>query len=275
MHLNTKQLDQIGFNINWLGIILGNSSRIKEFNTLDYFWIYIILEDLELKVECKLHYIKKESIVFVGPQKKFSFNIVSGKEVMAVVFSQNFYEHSVKDSMFLNSELFFNYDSNLFVAPLSAVDEIKTNINERIQFFKSKNRNLYSAVAHNLIERLILDAFAYLPVKESKNNVSYDSRYYVNRFLLLLHRDYKENKKVIDYADQLHISARKLSELTEIILGKTAKQVIIEKLISEYKKFKNYTNNNNSQICYELGFNNEGNFSNFIKKHTGKNPSEF
>ncbi|WP_313092555.1 helix-turn-helix domain-containing protein [Chryseobacterium flavum] len=275
MYLNTEQLDQIGFNIDWLGSILSNKSRVKEFNTLGFFWIYIILEDLEVNIENLSYYIKEKSVVFVGPHKKVAFNIFNEKQVIAIAFSQTFYERSIKDSLFLNSELFYNYDSNLFIAPLFEIEEIKRNFIERLRFFKTKEQNLYIAVAHNLIEKLILDAFIYLPVKQLNNEVSPDYLYYVNRFILLLHRDYKEKKKVIYYADQLHISSKKLSEMTEIILGKTAKQIIIEKLINEYKKLKNYSNHNISEICYELGFSNEGNFSNFIKKHTGKTPSEF
>ena len=62
--------------------------------------------------------------------------------------------------------------------------------------------------------------------------------------------------------------------MTEYVLGKTAKHIIIEKLINECKKSLSFSGNNISEIAYDLGFSNEGNFSNFIKKHTGKNPSE-
>ena len=62
--------------------------------------------------------------------------------------------------------------------------------------------------------------------------------------------------------------------MTEYVLGKSAKHVIIEKLIAESKKMLSYTNYTISQIAYELGFSDEGNFTNFFKKHTKKNPSE-
>jgi len=62
--------------------------------------------------------------------------------------------------------------------------------------------------------------------------------------------------------------------MTEYVLGKTAKHIIIEKLIKECRKALNFSNSTISEISYELGFSNEGNFTNFIKKHTGKNPSE-
>ncbi|BFO67434.1 helix-turn-helix domain-containing protein [Chryseobacterium sp. KCF3-3] len=275
MYLNKEQLDQLGFNINWLGSIVGGRSKIMEFNTLDFFWIYIVLEDLELRVECTSHEVKSGNIVFIGPQRNVVFRGIDDQQVIAIAFSQYFYERSIRDGLFLNSELFFNYSSNLFVAPILEIGEIKRSFIERIQFFKSKDQSLYAAVVHNLIEKLILDAFVHLPIKDVNTEISYDYLYYVNRFILLLHRDYREKKKVIEYSSQLHISSKKLSEMTEVIIGKTAKQVIIEKLVNEYKKLKSYSNYNISQICYELGFSNEGNFSNFIKKHTGKNPSEF
>ena len=53
----------------------------------------------------------------------------------------------------------------------------------------------------------------------------------------------------------------------------TTKQSI-EKIIIECKKALSFSNSTISEISYDLGFSNEGNFTNFIKKHTGKNPSE-
>jgi AraC-like DNA-binding protein len=62
--------------------------------------------------------------------------------------------------------------------------------------------------------------------------------------------------------------------MTEFVLGKPAKQVIVEKLVSESTKLLRYSNYTISQIAFEIGFTNEANFTNFIKKNTGKTPSE-
>ena len=62
--------------------------------------------------------------------------------------------------------------------------------------------------------------------------------------------------------------------MTEEILGKSAKQLIIEKVVNESCILLQHSAQTVSEIAYTLGFNDEGNFSNFIKTHTLKSPKE-
>ncbi|WP_177175238.1 helix-turn-helix domain-containing protein [Chryseobacterium taichungense] len=232
------------------------------------------MEDIQLKVENNIYDVKAGNIVFVGPHKNVEFGNIHGYDTFLIVFSSSFYERSIKDSLFLNSQLFFNYNSDIFIAPFINIEQMRVVFMERMENFRLKDKSLYVSAAHNAIERLILDAFLHIPTEEVKKDIKFDYLYCVNKFKVILQRDYKKAKKVSHYASELNITPRKLTEMTEYVLGKSAKHVIIEKLISESKKMLTYTNFTISQIAYELGFSDEGNFTNFFKKHTEKNPSE-
>ncbi|MFP7655598.1 helix-turn-helix domain-containing protein [Chryseobacterium proteolyticum] len=274
MYIITDQLKDNGFSINRLDYIIKRNNNKREMNTLEYFCIYIVLEDITLTVEDVAYGIKAGNIAFVGPQKKIVFGKTKRSDVFAIVFSSTFYERSTKDSLFINSQLFFNYNSDVFVAPFINIEQMRVVFMERMESFQRKDKSLYISAAHNAIERLILDAFLHIPTEEIKNDFKFDYMYYVNRFKVILQRDYKTAKKVSYYANELSTSSRRLTEMTEYMLGKTAKQVIIEKLVNECIKALKFSNCTISEVSYELGFSDEGNFSNFIKKHTGKNPSE-
>jgi len=274
MYTVTEPLKNVGFSINQLDYIIKRNSYEREFSTLEYFCIYIILEDMQLTVENVQHDIKAGNTVFVGPQKKIYFGEANGNENYVIAFTSSFYERSTKDSLFLNSQLFYNYNSDIFVTPLVNMQEMKVVFVESMQRFRNKDEGLYISAAHNAIERLILDAFLHISSEEIKKDIKFDYLYCVNKFKVLLQRDFKIAKKVSHYANELNITPRKLTEMTESVLGKSAKQVIIEKLITESKKALAFTNGTISEISYDLGFSDEGNFTNFIKKHTGKNPSE-
>jgi len=43
-------------------------------------------------------------------------------------------------------------------------------------------------------------------------------------------------------------------------------------MVSEGTRMLKYSNYTVSEVAYQLGFNDEANFSTFIKKHTAKNP---
>ncbi|WP_027388770.1 helix-turn-helix domain-containing protein [Chryseobacterium gregarium] len=274
MYVITDQLKSIGFNINSLSDIIRRNNNIREFSTLEFYCIYIIMEDVNLEVENVSYSIRAGNIAFLGPEKKITFGKARGNKITVIAFSSSFYERSSKDSLFLNSQLFFNYYTDLFVAPFRNVEQMKVVFMERMETFRRKDENLYVSAAHNAIERLILDAFLYIANEEIKKDIKFDYLHYVNRFKVLLQRDYKTEKKVSHYASELNITSRRLTEMTEYVLGKTAKSLIIEKVISECKKALRSNNFTISEISYDLGFNDEGNFSNFVKKHTGKKPSE-
>ncbi|WP_185151652.1 helix-turn-helix domain-containing protein [Chryseobacterium sp. SN22] len=218
--------------------------------------------------------IRAGHIAFLGPQKQIIFGKASASNILCIAFSASFYERSSKDSLFLHSQLFFNYHTDFFIAPFSNTEHMRVIFMERMDAFRQKDENLYVSAAHNAIERLILDAFLYIPNEEIKKDVKFDYLHYVNRFKILLQRDYKKEKKVSHYASELNITSRRLTEMTEYVLGKTAKNIIIEKIITEFKRTLAFTNSTISEISFDLGFSDEGNFSNFVKKHTGKNPSE-
>lgn len=274
MYIITDQLRENGFSINRLDQIIKRNNNKRQFNTLEYFCIYIIMEDLHLIVENNSYDIAAGNIVFVGPQKNVQFLKTRGYDTFLITFSSTFFERSIKDSLFINSQLFFNYNSDIFIAPFINIEEMRVVFMDRMNSFRKKDKSLYLSAAHNAIERLMLDAFLHIPTEEVKKDVKFDYLYCVNKFKVTLQRDYKTAKKVSHYASELNVTPRKLTEMTEYVLGKSAKHVIIEKLIAESKKMLSYTNYTISQIAYELGFSDEGNFTNFFKKHTKKNPSE-
>src|SRR5690606_38445366 len=193
-----------------------------------------------------------------------------------IAFSSSFYEKSAKDSFILNSYLFFNSDADVFIAPsLATTDEIKKLIENRLMLYNGKEKGLYIAVAHNCAEILLLDGLLAVQdqvEKPLKANFTYIEK--VNRFRVLLQKHFKEQKGVTFYSDRLGVSAQRLSVMTDMVLGKGAKKLIVEKLVTESEKMLKYSASTVSEIAMEMGFADEGNFSAFVKKHTCRTPSE-
>lgn len=91
----------------------------------------------------------------------------------------------------------------------------------------------------------------------------------------LLNNHYKEWHSVNEYADQLHINADYLNRVIKQLTNKTAKEHIQQRIILAAKRLIYFSDLNNKELAYELGFKEPGNFSSFFKKHTGSSPSEF
>ena len=106
------------------------------------------------------------------------------------------------------------------------------------------------------------------------NGISREQEIY-NQFMLLVQKHYRDFDSVGDYAEQLYISPKHLSETVKNISGQSALQVIHNARIHHAKSLLRQTNMTVSQIAHELNFDNPDYFSVFFKRLAGESPLAF
>src|SRR5690606_18577858 len=74
------------------------------------------------------------------------------------------------------------------------------------------------------------------------------------QFVNLVDENYTKGYSVVEYADQMHISTRTLSDLTNQTLNKAPSQIIQERIVLEAQRMLVHSNFNVNQIGYRLGF---------------------
>jgi len=97
----------------------------------------------------------------------------------------------------------------------------------------------------------------------------------VRKFNVLVDTHYKTKRKVSDYAELLFKSPKTLSNLFALYNQKSPQQIILERLALEAKRLIRFTNKQNQEIAYELGFNDPAHFSRFFKKMTDYSPTQY
>ncbi len=95
------------------------------------------------------------------------------------------------------------------------------------------------------------------------------------RFQELLSFHIEKQHSVTFYADALNLSPRHFTRLIKKATGKTAKEMIISKIVEVAKAQLNNTEMSISQIAYQLGFKNTPQFNRHFKAFTGKTPSAY
>ena len=121
----------------------------------------------------------------------------------------------------------------------------------------------------NYLQLIISEFLDLLEInKETENNnVS-------NSFLELLEENFKAEKQVSFYAEKLNLNTRMLNIQLEKHTGKKALQIIHNRVILEIKRLLMNDDLSLKEITYMLNFDSPATFSRFVKKHTGKLPSE-
>lgn len=94
-------------------------------------------------------------------------------------------------------------------------------------------------------------------------------------FLKIVQKNFKNEKELPFYAEQLHISVKYLAKCVRETTSESPTKFINDVLLSEARKLLLNTHDNISQIAYQLGFADQFSFGKFFKKHSGLSPKNF
>lgn len=94
-------------------------------------------------------------------------------------------------------------------------------------------------------------------------------------FKRMVESHYSEWHKVQEYAEAIHITSKHLSQTVKSITGKSAKELIQDRLVLEAKRLLIHTDSPVKEIAYTLGFEEPLHFSGFFKRNAGLSPSEY
>ncbi len=194
----------------------------------------------------------------------------------ALVFNREFYCISDHDSeVSCNGILFFGtQDVPIITIPDAQKNRFNLLYDVFVEEFSTPDK-IQGDMLQMLLKRLIIMstrlAKEQLIVKELNN----EQIEVIRKFNFLVDLHYKTKRKVGDYADMLYKSPKTLSNLFSIYSQKSPQQIILERLALEAKRLIHFTDKQNQEIAYELGFNDPAHFSRFFKKMNQMTPSEY
>ena len=94
-------------------------------------------------------------------------------------------------------------------------------------------------------------------------------------FVEELERQFRDNHHVAHYARQLGVTSRQLTALSRQTTGRTAKQLIRDRLMLEARRMLYHTNASVKEIAFSLGFRDPSYFAKVFKQETGVAPRAF
>lgn len=98
---------------------------------------------------------------------------------------------------------------------------------------------------------------------------------YFKEFMIILSQNFKKERSVGFYAEQMHLSPKYFTTLIKRASGQTAAEWINHYVILEAKNLLKYSTMNVQEIAYSLNFPNQSFFGKYFKHHTGMTPSEY
>ena len=196
--------------------------------------------------------------------------------ITSFLFNREFYCISDHDSeVSCNGILFFG-TQNLPI--ITIPKEQKRKFNTLYEVFEdefSTPDKIQGDMLQMLLKRLVIIATRLAKEQQISKKLNNEQIDIIRKYNVLVDTHYKTLRKVSDYANLLFKSPKTLSNLFAIYNQKSPQQIILDRIALESKRLINYTEKQNQEIAYELGFNDPAHFSRFFKKMTSFSPSQY
>ncbi|MFT2009786.1 helix-turn-helix domain-containing protein [Pontibacter sp. 13R65] len=168
---------------------------------------------------------------------------------------------------------FFHLSKFLLVSPYFAVQTLSEGVSqdlERIMYLIEKEYR--GSKRPNLLEAYLAAFFIHIATGITQLG-SKDTK--VSQVLELIEKNFVEQKEVAFYANAISLSIRRTNEIVVASTGMTVKQLIINRSITEAKRYIAYNTMSLKEISYQLGFSDPAYFSRIFKQKTGITPEQF
>ncbi|EJL83501.1 DNA-binding domain-containing protein, AraC-type [Herbaspirillum sp. CF444] len=219
--------------------------------------------------------ILPHSVFFISPGQIHGWNSEFDASGYAINFSPEFFLQIFPRIEELADFPFFhiaNTDPVLYLTPTEH-DELYPLLKEIEKENAGDQRWRYDVVRSFL--QILLTKLRRLHKPHGAGAVLPRSYSLTKRFKFLIEQHYLEYGSVQDYAARLFVTDRKLNDAVKITTGRTATQLIHDRILMEAKRLLAQSELSIAEISYRLNFDDFAYFCRFFKKNVQMTPGEF
>lgn len=240
----------------------------------DHFCIVIVeAGKIDVQIEEKVHHLKTGKISIIFPEQIHSFSNQSEDLTGKIIL----FEEVLFCSDILKNELSaynVNLTSNLnctaltdeeFKRNIILVDNIQNIYNNPSLIKKEQARFFIKIFLLGLIESV----HGQHPVLHQKTN----QHLYID-FKKLLNEQFKKERTVQYYAENLNVTGKKLNEITKKHCGETAINAIHNRILIEIKRQLLFSDLSHKEIAFDLGFSSPSALNKFVRAKLKETPTE-
>lgn len=216
--------------------------------------------------------VQPYQIYFMVPGQVHNWHFSTHTDGYVVHFSESFFRSFLMQHDYLERFSFFSGNSKdqVLMVPPDARDEVKALFEKLLVEMDTQQLDMIRALMLQLF--LLIERTS---VKEKKKAVPQQKQLVLRNFQQLINKHYRTVKLPKEYAELLYITPNHLNALCQDLLGKTAGELIRERVLLEAKRMLTNADLTVTQIAYELNFQDNSYFNRFFKKYAGVTPDDF
>ncbi len=155
------------------------------------------------------------------------------------------------------------------------VDKFATLLNQVREEQASSMKHRHEELLSLFLRAFLIEAERLAPQEHKSLTERREMLSIFHQFTALLEDNYQNHMTVREYARQLGLTTKRLTEICRLVGGISTKRIIDERMILEAKRCLAFSSLRISEIGYKLGFEDPAHFSKFFKSETTLSPLEF
>ncbi|WP_146185929.1 AraC family transcriptional regulator [Flavobacterium album] len=228
------------------------------------------------EIDFTTYAVKPGTLFFLNPGQTHHWELSEDTEGYIFFHTQEFYDLYYTHNRINRFPFFYS----MHQSPVIYCDALAENTIERLfKWILEENSNdklLKKEALTSLIDLVYTESSR---IYQQQNPAITDSHngYYTKfrEFEALVERHFRELKLPSAYASLLAMTSRHLNRITQSVIGKTAGDVIMDRVLLEAKKLLVLQRESFNEIAHSLGYEDYAYFSRLFKNKTGETPSEF
>ena len=231
----------------------------------------------QFTIDTQRHDVKKNDIIVISDRHIIDdYTASDNTNGLALMMSVNFFHEVINDVR--DVSLLFLFSRNHPVVSLNE-DEVQT-FKEYFFFLKKKVADTTNHFKRDLVRTMVLAMFYDLSnviyrVQQVENKRQTRADDIFTRFIKLVEDNYKKERRVSWYAEQLTITPKYLSETVKSVSKHTPNEWIDKYVTLEARVLLKTSTLSIKEISDELNFPNQSFLGKFFKEHVGMSPSAY
>jgi AraC family transcriptional activator of pobA len=218
--------------------------------------------------------VAKGQLYFMSPGQVHSWNFQGEVDGYIINFSEQLFQRFLASGDYLDQFSFFQSIAKESVFKLD--DKTFVIVRDRLGNIASEV-STNSALAADLICAQLIEVFVNVQrgISRPTTKAPAQNLLILQNFRKLVNTYYAEKRLPKEYAAMLYVTPNHLNALCSDLLGRSAGEVIRDRILLESKRLLVNATLGISEIAFQLGFSDNSHFTRFFKKHTDHTPEDF
>ena len=256
----------------WTGADVLCCTAMQEPHRHNGYGIDILLKGTSsYSIDFKEFVVSAPALVLIGPDQIHTQEVAADAEIISVSFLNYFLSPESENVIgYMECAL----QSNVIALDGQQLQDLLP-LAEYLLRESQTNQPYKDTVLRNLLNTFIIACARMQKTCVDQFMANLEKNQLLSRFKKLVNLHFNEIVQVSQYADLLNVTPGHLNDTVKAAIGKTAKQIIDEKRVTEAKRLLFWGNHPVKEISWKLNFEDDAYFNRFFKKHAGVTPLEF